>query len=121
MKYDMLAGKIHRATVTDANLEYEGSISIDQDLMDAARIPPFAKVHIWNITNGERFETYTIIGKRGSGEMIINGAAAHKASTGDMIIVACFVQVDADEAANHEPSMILVDGENKIAAIKSSC
>ena len=81
MKYDMLAGKIHRATVTDANLEYEGSISIDHDLMDAARIPPFAKVHIWNITNGERFETYTIIGKRGSGEMVINDAAAHRAST----------------------------------------
>ena len=121
MKYDMLAGKIHRATVTDANLEYEGSISIDQDLLDAVRIPPFAKVHIWNITNGERFETYTIICARGSGEMVINGAAAHKASTGDMIIVACFVQVDADEAAKHKPSMVLVDGENKIVAIKSSC
>ena len=120
MKYNMLAGKIHRATVTDANLEYEGSITIDQDLLDAARIPPFAQVHIWNITNGERFETYTIIGKRGDGEMVINGAAAHKASRGDMIIVACFVQVDAEEAVSHKPSLVYVDGNNAIVDIKDS-
>jgi aspartate 1-decarboxylase len=118
MKYSMLAGKIHRATVTDANLEYEGSITIDFDLMEAAKIPPYAHVHIWNITNGERFETYTIIGERGSGDMVINGAAAHKASTGDMIIVACFVDVDAEEAMDHKPSMVYVDAKNRIKEIK---
>ena len=118
MKYSMLAGKIHRATVTDANLEYEGSITIDHDLMEAAKIPPYAHVHIWNITNGERFETYTIIGERGSGDMVINGAAAHKAGTGDMIIVACFVDVEAEEAMDHKPSMVYVDAQNRIKEIK---
>jgi hypothetical protein len=77
MRYTMLAGKIHRATVTDTNLDYEGSITIDKDLLDAARIPPFSQVQIYNITNGERFETYTIVGDRGSGSMAINGAASY--------------------------------------------
>jgi aspartate 1-decarboxylase len=118
MQYNMLAGKIHRATVTDANLHYEGSITIDQDLLEAARIMPFAQVQIYNITNGNRFETYAIVGERGSGDMVINGAAAHKASTGDLIIVACFVQVDAQEAANHKPSMVYVDADNSIVQVK---
>jgi len=118
MQYNMLAGKIHRATVTDANLHYEGSITIDQDLLEAARIMPFAQVQIYNITNGNRFETYAIVGERGSGDMVINGAAAHKASTGDLIIVACFVQVDAQEAANHIPSMVYVDADNSIVQVK---
>ncbi len=119
MKYNMLAGKIHRATVTDANLEYEGSITVDQDLLDAAKIPPYARVHIWNITNGERFETYTIVGERGKGEMVINGAAAHKAGRDDMIIVACFVDVDANKAADHKPSLVYVDEKNRIIDIKT--
>lgn len=119
MTYNMLAGKIHRATVTDANLHYEGSITIDQDLMEAARIVPFAQVQIYNITNGNRFETYAIEGKRGSGEMVINGAAAHKASAGDLIIVACFAYVDAQEAADHKPSLVYVDANNAIVDVKN--
>lgn len=119
MQYKMLAGKIHRATVTDANLHYEGSVTIDQDLMDAAKIVPYAQVHIYNITNGNRFETYAIVGKRGSGELVINGAAAHKASTGDLVIVACYVGVEAAEAAKHKPALVYVDGNNAIIDIKN--
>ena len=119
MQYKMLAGKIHRATVTDANLHYEGSITIDKDLMEAAGILPFAQVQIYNITNGNRFETYAITGERGSGEMVINGAAAHKASTGDLIIVACYVHVDAQEAVDHKPSLVYVDAANAIVDVKN--
>lgn len=119
MKYTMLAGKIHRATVTDANLHYEGSITVDQDLLDASRILPFSQVHIWNVTSGERFLTYAMSGKRGSGDMVINGAAAHKASRGDIIIVASFVQMDAKEARQHQPSMVYVDGRNAILSKKA--
>ena len=79
---------------------------------------PFAQVQIYNITNGNRFETYAIVGERGGGEMVINGAAAHKASTGDLIIVACFVHVDAKEAAKHKPSLVYVDGANAIVDVK---
>ena len=119
MQYNMLAGKIHRATVTDANLNYEGSITIDQDLMDAAKIVPYAQVQIYNITNGNRFETYAIVGKRGSGEMVINGAAAHKASTGDLIIVACYVRVEAADAAKHKPALVYVNANNAIVDVKT--
>jgi aspartate 1-decarboxylase len=112
MLYNMLAGKIHRATVTDANLHYEGSITIDEDLLEASKIVPFSQVQIYNITNGNRFETYAIVGERGSGEMVINGAAAHKASTGDLIIVACFVHMDAR-------SLVYVDAENAIVEVKN--
>lgn len=119
MLYNMLAGKIHRATVTDANLHYEGSITIDQNLMEAAKIVPFAQVQIYNITNGNRFETYAILGERGSGEIVINGAAAHKASAGDLIIVACFVHMNAQEAAKHKPSLVYVDANNAIADVKN--
>lgn len=120
MLYKMLAGKIHRATVTDANLHYEGSVTIDPDLLEAAKIVPFAQVQIYNITNGNRFETYAIAGKRGSGEMVINGAAAHKASTGDLIIVACYVQMDAQEASKHKPALVYVDERNAITQVKNS-
>jgi len=119
MQYNMLAGKIHRATVTDANLHYEGSITIDQDLLEAAKILPFAQVQIYNITNGHRFETYAIVGERGSGQMVINGAAAHKASAGDLIIVACFVHVSAQEAVKHIPSLVYVDADNSIVEVKN--
>ena len=119
MKYNMLAGKIHRATVTDANLDYEGSITIDQDLLEAANILPYAQVQIYNIANGERFETYTIVGARGSGDMVLNGAAAHKASPGDLIIVACYIQMERAAALSHRPSMVYVDGHNRIAERKA--
>ena len=119
MKYTMLAGKIHRATITDTNLDYEGSITIDRDLLEAARIPPFAQVQIYNIANGERFETYTIVGERGSGAMALNGAAAHKASPGDLIIVACYIQVPSKDVHSHKPSLVYVDARNAITDTKN--
>jgi len=117
MRFTMLAGKIHRATVTDANLDYEGSITIDPDLLEAAGMPVYAQVQIYNITNGERFETYTMLGERGSREVVINGAAAHKASTGDLIIVACYVQVKGKDAAEHHPRLVYVDSGNNVTRI----
>ncbi len=118
MRYMMLAGKIHRATVTATKLDYEGSITIDRDLMDGARIPPFAQVQIYNITNGERFETYTIVGERGSGIIEINGAAAHKANEGDLIIIACYVQVKSKDVHSHKPALVYVDDKNAITDVK---
>ena len=117
MTFSMLSGKIHKATVTDANLDYEGSITIDPDLLEAAQMPVFAQVQIYNITNGERFETYTMLGERGSRQVIINGAAAHKASSGDQIIVACFIQVPAEKTGEHSPSLVYVDSNNNINRI----
>lgn len=118
MRYTMLAGKIHRATVTGTNLDYEGSITVDKDLLDASRIPPFAQVQIYNITNGERFETYTITGERGAGSVALNGAAAHKASEGDLIIIACYVEVQSKDIYSHKPAMVYVDQNNTIVDIK---
>jgi aspartate 1-decarboxylase len=117
MRFTMLAGKIHRATVTDANLDYEGSITVDPELLESAGIPLFAQVQIYNITNGERFETYTMLGERGSRQVVINGAAAHKASRGDLIIIACYVQIKEEDAGDHRPSLVYVDGSNKITRI----
>lgn len=114
MRFTMLAGKIHKATITDANLEYEGSITVDPDLLEAAEIPVYAQVQIYNITNGERFETYTMLGKRGSREVVINGAATHKASKGDLIIIACYVQVSDKDMGGHRPSLVYVDENNNI-------
>jgi aspartate 1-decarboxylase len=114
MRFTMLAGKIHRATITDANLEYEGSVTVDPDLLEAAGIPVYAQVQIYNITNGERFETYTMLGKRGSREVIINGAAAHKASKGDKVIIACYVRVREKDVGNHQPYLVYVDENNSI-------
>ncbi len=119
MRFTMLAGKIHRATVTESNLDYEGSITMDLDLLEAAGIPLFAQVQVYNITNGERFETYTMPGERGSGGVIVNGAAAHKASEGDLIIVACYVQVKSRNVDSHRPALVYVDGKNTITRIKN--
>ncbi len=118
MRYTMLAGKIHRATVTGTHLDYEGSITVDKDLLDASRIPPFAQVQIYNITNGERFETYAITGERGSGIIALNGAAAHKASEGDLIIIACYVAVQSKDVHSHKPAMVYVDSDNAIQDVK---
>lgn len=117
MRFTMLAGKIHRATVTDANLDYEGSVTVDPDLLEAAGMPIYAQVQIYNITNGERFETYTMLGKRGSREVVVNGAAAHKASKGDLIIIACYAQVREEDTENHRPSLVYVDSSNNITRI----
>lgn len=113
MQRKMLMGKIHRATVTEANLAYQGSISIDADLLDAAGILEFEQVEVWNITNGNRFSTYAMEAPRGSGTVCINGAAAHKARPGDLVIVANFAWMHETEAHYHKPKIVLVDGENK--------
>jgi aspartate 1-decarboxylase len=110
----ILKSKIHRATVTEANLEYEGSITIDEGLMEAAGMLPFESLSIANLRNGERFETYVIPGERGSGVICINGAAAHKATAGDLIIIFLYIYVDAQELKQHQPTVVYVDGSNRI-------
>ena len=109
----MLRGKIHRATVTGADLEYEGSVTIDQDLLDRADILPYERVDIWNVTNGERFSTYTLAGQRGSGVVCVNGAAAHKVRVGDLVIIACFGHMTNEEARHWAPSVVFVDAHNR--------
>lgn len=110
----MLKSKIHRATVTDANLDYEGSITIDEVLMKAADIIPFEQVKIYNISNGNRFETYAIMGERGSGAICLNGAAARKAHRGDLLIIATYVSMDEEELKGFSPKLVLVDEKNRI-------
>ncbi len=117
MKRRMLQGKIHRATVTGADLHYEGSIAIDVGLMEAAGIIPFEEVQIYNVTNGERFATYTIEGERGSGILCVNGAAAHKASAGDIVIICSYVYVKDKDARKWKPNLVYVDGANKVSSI----
>jgi aspartate 1-decarboxylase len=120
----MLQSKIHRATVTEANLDYEGSITIDEELMEKANLLPFEQVQIYNISNGERFETYVITGPPNSGKICINGAAARRASKGDLIIIANYVMMEASDAKNHVPRMVYVDAKNrplsKIAAVSKN-
>jgi aspartate 1-decarboxylase len=108
----LLKSKIHRATVTQCELHYEGSCAIDQDLLDAADIVENEQVHIWNINNGERFVTYAICGERGSGMISINGSAARRASVGDLVIIASFASVTAAELAQHKPQLVFVDAAN---------
>ena len=116
MRRTFFKSKIHRATVTHADLDYEGSISIDEDLLDAAGILEYEAVHVWNITRGTRLETYAIKGKRGSGVICINGAAAHLNKPGDLVILATFAEMDDSEARSHVPKVVLVDRENRIVA-----
>ncbi len=113
MQRFMLKSKIHRVTVTDANLDYEGSITIDEKLIEAADILPYEKVDIYNVSNGERFSTYVIKGKRGSGTVCLNGAAARKASKGDVVIIASYVAVAGDAAKRWSPRCVYVDGRNR--------
>jgi len=110
----MLKSKIHRAVVSETNLHYEGSMTIDSTLMEAAGILPYEEIAVWNITNGERFTTYAVPGKPDSGELIVNGAAAHRAHKGDIIIIATFAYVEEAAAARHKPTIILVDKKNRI-------
>lgn len=118
MQRFMCKSKIHRATVTDANLNYVGSITIDEDLMDAADLLPYEKVQIVNNNNGNRFETYIITGKRGTGTICLNGAAARLVQPGDIIIIIAYAQVDEKELPGFKPRIVLVDENNKITAIK---
>lgn len=115
----LLGGKIHRATVTEADLNYVGSITIDEDLLDAAGICVNEKVAIVNNNNGERFETYTIAGKRGSGVVCLNGAAARLVQKGDIVIIMSYVMLSEPEIQTHQPKVVLVDGENKIRDVIS--
>jgi aspartate 1-decarboxylase len=119
MQRFMLKSKIHRATVTDADLHYEGSISIDENLLKAANIVAYEKVAIYNVNNGERFTTYAIKGKRNSGVICLNGAAARKASRGDIIIIATYVMVADAETKSWDPKCVLVDEKNKIKKVSA--
>ena len=120
MTRSMLKGKIHRATVTGADLHYEGSITIDQDLLEAADILPYEEVRIYNVNNGERFETYAIPGPKGSGVVCINGAAAHKANVGDVVIIACFGLAESAELRSWSPNLVYVDAANRVAHRKAA-
>ena len=113
MQIPMLYSKIHRATVTAADLHYQGSITIDRRLMDLAGLLPHQQVQIYNITNGHRFETYVMEGAAGSGCIQINGAAAHRAGIGDMVIIAAYATMSHAEAAAWQPRVVLVDAGNR--------
>src|SRR5947209_10503592 len=110
----MLKSKIHRATVTQADVDYEGSVTIDADLLAAADILPFEEVHVWNVTRGTRLRTYAMEGEAGSGVVCINGAAAHLAHPGDLDIVATFTQLDEAHVREHRPRVVLVDERNRV-------
>lgn len=115
MIISVLKSKIHRATVTDAQIHYTGSITIDKTLMEHAKIIPFEKVMVVSLDSGERLETYVIEGKRGSGEVCINGAAARKILKGDKIIIMSFASINETEAENFKPIIVLVNGNNRIS------
>src|SRR6187549_2824494 len=117
MRLNVFKSKIHRATVTHADLEYEGSVTVDSDLLDAAEILPYEAIHIWNVTRGSRLVTYTLPGPRGSGVICINGAAAHLNKPGDLVILATYGDMHEDEARKHVPKVVFVDGKNRIAQI----
>lgn len=118
MQRTMCKGKIHRATVTQANLNYVGSITIDQDLLDAANIYPYEKVQVVNVSNGSRLETYTIAGARGSGVICLNGAAARLNSEGDIVIIISYAQFDEQEIRNLVPQIVFVDEQNRLVEKK---
>lgn len=117
MQITMLQGKIHRATVTQAELDYVGSITVDEDLLDAAGIREYQMVQIVDVNNGNRFETYTIAGERDSGVMCLNGAAARCASVHDKIILMAYAQMTPEEAEENKPNVVFVDDENKISRV----
>ena len=118
MKRTIFHSKIHRCVITQADLHYEGSCTIDADLMDAAEILEFEMVHVWNITRGARLQTYAIAGPRGSGVICINGAAAHLNQPGDMAIIATFAEMDEVEARGFLPRVVRVDKNNRIVSLE---
>lgn len=119
MRRRMFLGKIHRATITHADLDYEGSVTIDADLLDAAGMLQHEEVHIWNVTQGTRLVTYTLAGPRGSGVVCVNGAAAHHMSPGDLAILATFGELTDREARRHHPKVVFVDDNNRIVATEA--
>ncbi|MFA7352497.1 MAG: aspartate 1-decarboxylase [Dehalococcoidales bacterium] len=114
----MMKSKIHRARVTDLNIDYEGSITIDENLMQAADILPYEQVHVLNVNNGERFLTYAIKGEAGSGQVCLNGAAARLVCKGDIIIILTYSQVAEDDAEDFSPTLVYVNKRNEITSIK---
>src|SRR5262245_30191187 len=116
MRLNVFKSKIHRATVTHADLSYEGSVTVDATLLDAAGILPYEAVHIWNVTRGTRLMTYALEGPRGSGAVCVNGAAAHLNQPGDTVILATFAEMTAEEARRHKPKVVRVDERNRIVA-----
>jgi aspartate 1-decarboxylase len=118
MQRIMLRAKIHRATVTQCDLNYEGSCGIDQDLLEAADIREFEKIELYIINNGERFSTYAIVGKRGSGEISLNGAAARLAQLGDLLIICTYAPMSDAEVAEYQPKIVFVNDKNRITGLK---
>ncbi len=114
MNIEILKSKIHRAMVTEADLNYIGSITIDEDLMESVMLIENERVHIYNINNGERFETYVIKGKRGSGTIGVNGAAARKVAKGDLLIIVSYASMDFEEAKTFKPAIVFPDSNNKV-------
>ena len=117
MNREVLRGKIHRASVTEANLDYEGSLTVDLELMEAAGLSPYEKIDVYNITNGNRFSTYLIQGPPRSGVICVNGAAAHLSRAGDKVIITGYGLATEEEAKHHRPRVVLVDDENRIRQI----
>lgn len=118
MQRIMLRAKIHRATVTQCDLNYEGSCGIDEDLLEAADIRECEKIELYNINNGERFSTYAIKGKRGSGEISLNGAAARLAQLGDLLIICTYAPMNEEECTAYKPNIVFVDEKNRITSLK---
>ena len=119
MRRTLLGGKIHRATVTGADLSYEGSVTVDADLLDAAGILPNEVVHLWDVTNGARLTTYALLGPRGSGVVCVNGAAAHHIHPEDLVIIASFVELEDTEAREWQPRVVFVDAHNRPTASRA--
>ena len=120
MNLTLLKAKIHRAHVTHAELHYEGSCAIDGRLLDISGIREYEQIHIWNVSNGERFVTYAIRADENSGIISINGSAARRAAPGDIIIIAAYAQLSEAEAATFKPTLVYVDGENRLSHVKNS-
>lgn len=118
MQRTMFHAKIHRATVTQADLDYVGSVTVDEDLLDAAGILPYEQVEVLDITNGARLTTYAIVGPRGSGTIQINGAAAHLVHPGDLVIILAYAQCSEEEARAMKPTVVLVDEKNRISEFR---
>ena len=114
MRRVMMKSKIHRLTVTESNLDYEGSMTIDEDLLEEADILPNEQVHVWDVTNGNRLVTYALVGKRGSGIVCVNGAGAHLIKPGDLVIVATYASMKDKDARRYKPLVVFVDADNRL-------
>lgn len=119
MTREMLRAKVHRITVTERDVEYEGSLTLDRDLMDACAMVPYERIEVYDIDNGNRFATYLIEGERGSGACCINGAAARLVEVGHKVIIAAYAHVEEEKVATHRPRVVLVDGANRIRETKT--